>query len=255
MPAEPSDKRAIAFFDGQNLFYAAKNAFGYNWPNYDPAKLAQAVCRAQGWQLVKTCFYTGLPSPQDNAFWNHFWTAKLAHMGRIGIQTFSRHLKYRNQTVHLPGGGTTTVLVGSEKGVDVRLALDIVALARDNAYDVAVIFSQDQDLSEVADEVKAISIQQDRWIKLACAYPSSPTYPNTRGIDRTDWVRIDRATYDACLDPRDSRPKGAQPGPPPSPPIPSTRTPACRGWGGFLRIGAYASYGIGGVSPAAAPPA
>ena len=211
MPAEPAVKRIMAFFDGQNLFYAAKHAFGYSWPNYDPLKLAQALCGARGWHLLKTCFYTGLPSPQDDAFWNHFWGAKLAHMGRVGIQTFSRHLKYRNQTVKLPGGGTTTVLVGSEKGVDVRLALDVVAVARDNACDVALIFSQDQDLSEVADEVRAISVQQNRWMMVACAFPVSPTYANTRGINRTQWVRIDRATYDACLDPRDYRPKGAKP--------------------------------------------
>ena len=211
MPAEPAVKRAIAFFDGQNLFYAAKYAFGYPWPNYDPLKLAQVVCQTQGWQLLKTCFYTGVPSPDDDPFWNHFWTAKLAQMGRVGIRTFSRHLKYRNQIVKLPGGGSTTVLVGSEKGIDVRLALDIVAAARDNTCDVALVFSQDQDLSEVADEVRAISIQQDRWIKLACAFPVSPTYNNTRGINKTDWLRIDRATYDACLDPRDYRPKEANP--------------------------------------------
>jgi len=211
MPAEPAVKRTIAFFDGQNLFYAAKHAFGYTWPNYDPRKLAGAVCAARGWQLDKVCFYTGLPSPADNVFWNHFWTAKLAHMGRVGIQTFSRHLKYRNQTVRLPDGGTTTVLVGSEKGIDVRLALDIVAAARNNTCDVGLIFSQDQDLSEVADEVRAISIAQNRWIKLACAFPFSPTYANTRGIDQTDWIRLDRVAYDACLDPRDYRPKGRRP--------------------------------------------
>jgi uncharacterized LabA/DUF88 family protein len=211
MPAEPTVKRTIAFVDGQNLFYAAKYAFGYSWPNYDPLKLARAVCQIQGWQLDNTCFYTGIPSPQDDSFWNHFWTAKLAHMGRVGIQTFSRHLKYRNQTVQLPGGGTTTVLVGNEKGVDVRLALDVVAAVRNNACDVALIFSQDQDLSEIADEVRAISIQQKRWIKLACAFPVSPTYANTRGINKTEWVRIDRKTYDMCLDPRDYRPKRGNP--------------------------------------------
>jgi uncharacterized LabA/DUF88 family protein len=211
MPAEPAVKRTVAFFDGQNLFYAAKNAFGYAWPNCDPLKLAQTVCQAQGWQLDATFFYTGLPSPQDDAFWNHFWTAKLAQLARVGIRTFSRHLKYRNQTVQLPAGGTTTVLVGSEKGIDVRLALDVVAAARNNTCDVALIFSQDQDLSEVADEVRAISIQQNRWIKLACAFPISPTYTNTRGINKTEWVRIARATYDACLDPRDYRPKGGKP--------------------------------------------
>jgi len=210
MPAEPRLKRATAFFDGQNLFHAAKRAFGYSWPNYDPLKLAQVICRTQGWQLEKTCFYTGVPSPDDDSFWNHFWMAKLAQMGRLGIRTFSRSLKYRNQTVKLRGGGVTTVLVGNEKGIDVRLALDVVSAARNDACDVALIFSQDQDLSEVADEVRAISMRQDRWIKVACAFPVSPTYDNTRGINRTDWIRIDRATYDGCLDRRDYRPKASR---------------------------------------------
>ncbi len=142
-------------------------------------------------------------------FWgrNHFWTAKLAVMGTRGIQTFSRALRYRNQTVRLPNGSVTTILVGQEKGIDIRIALDVVRLARENRYDVALIFSQDQDLSEVAEEVRAISIQQARWIKVACAFPVSPTAGNRRGINGTEWITITRATYDACLDPNDYRPK------------------------------------------------
>lgn len=208
MSTEPPIKRASAFFDGQNLFYAVKQAFGYRWPNYDPLALAASLCGSQGWDLRQTCFYTGLPSVADDAFWNHFWTAKLAVMGTRSIRTYSRHLKYRNQTVNLPGGGTTTVLVGQEKGVDIRIALDVVRMAREGSLDVALIFSQDQDLSEVADEVKSISRQQNRWIKVACAFTTSPTYANVRGINNTDWVRFDRAIYDACLDPNDYRPKG-----------------------------------------------
>ncbi len=207
MPIEPPVKRTFIFIDGQNLFYAVKQAFGYSYPNYDPLLLAQLVSRQQGWQLAETHFYTGLPEAKDSAFWNQFWTAKLAVMGTRGIRTFTRHLKYRNQTVNVPGGGTTTVLVGQEKGIDVRIALDVVRLARENRYDVAIIFSQDQDLSEVAVEVKSIAQIQNRWIKLACAYPISPTSHNRRCITGTDWIQIDRAAYDTCLDPNDYRPK------------------------------------------------
>jgi len=207
VPAEPGVKRAVAFVDGQNLFYAAKKAFGYRFPNYDPKALAERITATRGWTLSQTFFYTGIPDRTDNPFWNHFWTAKLAVMGTRGIRTFSRSLRYRNQTVRLPDGGTTTILVGEEKGVDVRLALDVVRMGRENRYDVALIFSQDQDLSEAADEVKAISVQQGRWIKVACAFPVSPTSENRRGINDTEWITIDRATYDACLDPHDYRPK------------------------------------------------
>jgi hypothetical protein len=41
-------KTTFAFFDGQNLFYAAKEAFGYRYPNYAPWLLADAVCKRQG---------------------------------------------------------------------------------------------------------------------------------------------------------------------------------------------------------------
>ena len=204
---EPSLKRTIAFFDGQNLFYAAKNVFGYSWPNFDPLKLAEAVCCNQGWRLTETRFYTGVPSPEDDAFWSHFWMAKLANMGRSGIKTFSRQLKYRNQTISLSDGSKTAILVGNEKGIDVRLALDVVSAIRKNICDIALIFSQDQDLSEVAEEAREIARQQGRWFKMACAFPISPTYNNRRGIDKTDWVRFDRKVYDSCLDPRDYRPK------------------------------------------------
>jgi len=207
VPVEPATKKVIAFFDAQNLFYAVKYAFGYKWPNYDPQALALKICANRGWDLKAIHFYTGVPSAQVKPFWNHFWTAKLAVMGTRGIRTFSRSLKYRNQTISLSDGSTTTVLVGQEKGIDVRLALDVVRLARENEYDVALIFSQDQDLSEVADEVRSISIDQDRWIKVACAYPTSPTYDNKRGIDKTDWIKIERALYDTCIDPNDYRPK------------------------------------------------
>ena len=90
---------------------------------------------------------------------------------------------------------------------DVRLALDIVRLASRQEYDIALVFSQDQDLSEVADEIRLLSREQDRWLKIACAFPVSPVVPKPRGINGTDWIKIDRAAYDACLDARDYRPK------------------------------------------------
>jgi len=207
MPSEPNVKRAIAFIDGQNLFRCAKTAFGYTFPNYDVQALAEAVCLRQGWQLVETRFYTGVPDASDNVIWNHFWSAKLAQMGRQRISTYSRSLRYRNQRFLLPDGTEHTILVGQEKGVDVRLALDIVGMAYQRAAEVLLVFSQDQDLSEVADEIRQIAAGQNRWLKMASAFPFSPTSTNRRGINGTDWIRISREIYDSCLDPRDYRPK------------------------------------------------
>jgi len=124
MAVVPTSPRAMVFIDGQNLFYAVKEAFGYVYPNYEPLCLAQKICKAQGWAQKEVHFYTGMPDEQDDGFWHHFWKSKLAQMGRMGIQIFSR---------------------------------------------------------------------------------LSPTTKNKRGIDKTDWIKIDRVTYDACLDHRDYR--------------------------------------------------
>ena len=40
---EPALPRTIALVDGQNLFHAAREAFGYTYPNYDVTALAKAV--------------------------------------------------------------------------------------------------------------------------------------------------------------------------------------------------------------------
>lgn len=207
MPCEPSRKRAIAFFDAQNLFHCAKEAFGYTFPNFDPCALAAAVCSLHGWQMSGVRVYTGVPDASDNVFWNYFWTAKGAQMGRAGAHVFTRPLRYRNKSIKLPDGSTHTMLVGSEKGIDVRLALDMVRLTQQRELDVVLAFSQDQDLYEVAEDVRLIAKQQNRWVKMASAFPFSPAVRNCRGINKTDWIRIDRQTYDGCIDKRDYRPK------------------------------------------------
>ena len=211
MRVEPEIKRVIAFFDGQNLYHSAKEAFGHFYPKYDPAALAKRICTIEGWKIDKVHFYTGIPDENDDFFWHHFWKAKLASMGKCGIQTYSRPLRYRFQTVKLPDGGGATILVGQEKGIDIRIALDIVRMARLNIYDIALIFSQDQDLSEVADEVRSISRDQDRWIKIVSAFPISPAFKNQRGINGTDWIKFVKSTYDECLDSGDYRPKRRMP--------------------------------------------
>jgi len=203
--SEPTTKRAVVFVDGQSLFYAAKGAFGYTYPNYDIKMLAEKICSKRDWVLSETRFYTGIPDTEDDSFWHNFWVNKLTYMGQIGIVVFSRPLRYNNKRVKLPDGSIHTFLVGQEKGIDVRIALDIIRLANENVYDVAIVFSQDQDLSEVTEEVRRVAKQQSRWIKIASAFPVSPTYDNARGINKTDWIKIDRQTYDSSIDQRDYR--------------------------------------------------
>ena len=206
---EPSEraiaKRAVSFIDGQNLFHHAKAAFGHYHPNYDPVKLSDAVCRTNGWRRHGVRFYTGIPTADKDRRWHAYWHRRLLSMRRAGIHVTSRPLRYHIKEVQLPDGTRDNIDVAQEKGIDLRLGLDVVRLARQGQLDVAVIFSQDQDLAEVATEIRSISRSEKRWLKIVSAYPAGPRASATKGIDKTDWFPMDRTFYDSCLDSRDYR--------------------------------------------------
>ena len=115
--------RTIVFFDGQNLYHLARNAWApapqvpgspYGYPSYDVEKIAALmVGRQPGRILQQIRFYTGVPEPRSpqTTFWHGFWGNKLRYLGSRGIYVYRGRLN--------PGG--------QEKGVDVSLAVDLRA--------------------------------------------------------------------------------------------------------------------------------
>lgn len=203
MPQEPSIKRVHAYVDGQNLFHAARAVFGAGYPDFDPRCLADRVCMLQGWELAAVRFYTGVPDPEESPQWSRFWQAKLAAMQARGVSTFTRPLAYRRSKPD--ENGETPRPVAVEKGIDIRIAIDVVRDALERRCDVALLFSQDADLAEVAAEVRSISREQNRWIKVACAFPVSAGSRFRRGVDGADWLPFDHRLYRDCRDPLDYR--------------------------------------------------
>lgn len=200
---------SMAFFDAQNLFRHAKDAFDsdvdkeYHHPNFDPIKLHAEVAARNGLNPRLTRFYTGVPTRVENEMWAGYWSNRVLALKRAGVHVFTRDLRYHRGI--MPDGSEGNI--PHEKGMDVRLALDVVRCARKKEFDAAIIFSQDQDLSEVSEEVKDIAREQGRSIRVISAFPSSKAASARRGIDKTDWFRIEKELYDACVDPRDYRPK------------------------------------------------
>jgi uncharacterized LabA/DUF88 family protein len=205
----PINKRAVAFFDGQNLYYHAKDAFGYTHPNYDPKKLFASICKEERLVDHGVRFYTGVHSITKNEFWHKYWANRTLSMGRAGIKVTTRDLRYRDTEIQLPDGSTQIIPTSQKKGIDIRIALDIVRMVRAREIDVAVIFSQDQDLAEVALEVQEIAKEQKRWVQIYSAFPVSSTASASRGINNTQWYKMDKAFYDACLDTKDYRPNNS----------------------------------------------
>jgi uncharacterized LabA/DUF88 family protein len=136
---EPENKRCFAFIDGQNLYHAAKREFQSRWADYDPRALATTVCERNGWHLQHLSFYTGIHDPKHNQKLSEFWNAKLAVIGsRADVEVVTRPLRYSPEPDR--SDPNKTVWRGREKGIDVRIALDIIRGAVGNLYDVALIY-------------------------------------------------------------------------------------------------------------------
>ncbi len=215
-PPKPSPCRVHAFIDGQNFYHSVRRAFGYTFPNYDPLRLAQAVTAlTPDRQLTRIHFYTGTPKSEQNRRWHRFWRAKIRAMKASGVRVVTRTLLYSPGLVLMEDGSTQTVPIPREKGIDLRLALDLLRLARHGEFEVALIFSQDSDLAEVVQEIDALRKEMDRWLVVDCAYPHDPaSAESARGIAGARRVPFHKSLYDTCIDPTDYFP------PPPAPRLP-----------------------------------
>jgi uncharacterized LabA/DUF88 family protein len=184
---EPRRKRAIAFIDGRNLRHAARHAFGDSrYEDTHPLELARRVCEREGWRLDGVRYYIGVPregrviageSRED-------WEQRAEMWKRQRVSLIARELNGSNR----------------EKGIDVRLSLDAVRLMECGAYDVALIFSQDQDFREAVQEIREAAAGSGRWVQVVSAFPESAERKGHRGIDNADrQIAIPREVFDACL--------------------------------------------------------
>lgn len=146
----------IVFFDGQHLYRSAKDAWrplpavgpsNYSWPSYDVEKLTNTLVSRDPQRVIKQIrFYTGVPDFNADQFWHKFWTNKLRHLKSRGIETYKGRIN----------------VSGQEKGVDVRIAVDLVRLTYEQEYEVAMIISQDWDFGPAVRLAKEIAKNQGR---------------------------------------------------------------------------------------------
>jgi uncharacterized LabA/DUF88 family protein len=213
--------RVVAFIDAMNLFNQAKRCWNYQYPNFDPILLSERIGLSYPNRVLTNIrLYTGIHKvgKNRNKYW--FWKNKIAeHEKDPRFEAFVTTLAYSEEEIPVKDAATGEVRlvlteIAREKGTDVNIGVDLYRLANDNHYDVAIIFSQDRDLTGSVESVRKIRVQSGRVILLECAFPVNDALSREykRGIPNTKWIEINKTDYDACIDPKDYRPKKFEPG-------------------------------------------
>lgn len=173
-PSRPRPTRVVVFIDGQNLYYRCKEHFGWPWAH--PLRLAQTLVdedRARygpdSHVLSGVRHYTGIHDPNRRPKEHRAMKRRLDRYEADGVRAAPIQMRRYD-----PSGR------GREKGVDVRIALDLTRLGVKGLYDVAIIVSEDSDLDEAVRDVHALR-DDERWIAVENALPWGP-HSHTRWL-------------------------------------------------------------------------
>ena len=158
-----TDTRVVVFIDYQNVYHGARDVFGPQPPNNPPPtfgnvyplKLGQMLCDrglTADPQRVLTGVrvYRGKPvtGRSSDKVCQAFARQTVQWSRTPGVDVFTRPLKYHRAT----GRNGTRYWAGQEKGVDVKMALDISIGAHRNDYDTAVVVTADTDFLPALEE-------------------------------------------------------------------------------------------------------
>ena len=147
------------------------------------------VSKTPGRTLSQIRFYTGVPRRDQNAEWHDFWEKKLEYLENQGIKVYRGRINEHKQ----------------EKGVDVKLSVDLIRLTYEKLYEIAIIVSQDRDFEPAIRLANELAKDQQRQLIFESHFPVGPGSHSDRGIPGTNWLPIDQATYDSCYCCRDYR--------------------------------------------------
>lgn len=144
-------KKAFVFIDGGNFYFKLKGLKtklnkNYSLLNFNFRNFAEWLAKPN--ELIEIHYYLGAINQQNN---NEKSQKMYADQQRL-------FMKLQNQNIN--------VILGQliqhpdktyhEKGVDVRLAVEMIRYARQGKYDIAYLISSDTDLVPAVEEVQSI---------------------------------------------------------------------------------------------------
>lgn len=203
--SENEKGRTFVFIDGQNFYKSARSAFGKDvvpYPNFDASALGSLLAKEVGAESVeKISFYTGMPVERYSPRWYEFWMNKIDNMENNFVSVFTRPLRYQYETDPMHPTGYR-VISTREKGIDLRIALDVMIAARRKDCENIIIVSRDQDFREVIADIEMMTAFERRDVNLWSAYPDGGGGPShLRGIDGMKSIIVTPEMYRDCIDP------------------------------------------------------
>lgn len=146
------DKKAIVFIDGNNFYYKlkelrAKLCKEYSLLDFDYRKFSEWLVGEN--KLVDIRYYIGaIKRENNNQKSEELYSGQQKLIAKLQQHRVTITL---GQIIRHPDG------TRHEKGVDVRLAVEMIRLARQDKYDIAYLLSSDTDLVPVVEEVREFS--------------------------------------------------------------------------------------------------
>lgn len=146
-------KRVALFIDGSNLYYAVRDGLKIQ-KQIDIEKLAHKLVHDR--ELVRIYYYNAPPPPEDDPESRRAQQAFRDRLGYIDfLQRRDGRLVQRTFKVKCPDcDKEIDYRRHIQKGVDTRLAVDLVTMAVRDSYDVGIVVSGDSDFTEGVNFVK-----------------------------------------------------------------------------------------------------
>jgi uncharacterized LabA/DUF88 family protein len=159
--------RIAVFIDGSNLYHSLEE----NCKRFDVDFAAFANKLCDGRQLFRTYYYNILRDPDRNP------QAYQDQQKFFSALYNTPYLEVRLGTSKMRGD------VAVEKGVDIMLATDLLRLAWDDLYDVAILVSGDGDFSYAVQTVKNMG----KHVEIA-AFPSNLSWDLAQAADDRNFL-------------------------------------------------------------------
>ncbi|MDY0097014.1 MAG: NYN domain-containing protein [Candidatus Dojkabacteria bacterium] len=138
----PKKQRVKIFIDGSNFFFYCKELGIPTFPKFDFEKFINFLLEDR--ELVQKNYYIGAIRAKEDD--------KKALKMMANQMSFFSYLKKYNWKIN-KGYLLKSNDKYHEKGVDVKLALDLVLGAVDNQYDIALLLSSDTDILPAVEQV------------------------------------------------------------------------------------------------------